>query len=319
MFYINQDCIENAGINWNETINVIEQAVSCILINDFAQPVKPYLRYGDIKNRIIAMPAYVGGDINMAGIKWIASFPDNIKHDIPRAHSVVVLNDAGTGEPISIINSALLSIIRTASVSGLIIKQLRKSRAISPVKIGITGFGPIGQYHALMCNEILKDVISDILVFDLREINPSILPKNAQIVNSWQDAYADADIFITCTVSKSPYINLKPKKGSLHLNVSLRDYLTNVYDYFKGAIFVDDWKEICRENTDIENMYKEKRLKEEDTGNIVDIVCNNAFNNFSDDVALMFNPMGMAIFDIALGGYYLNISKQRGVAKLLMD
>lgn len=46
------------------------------------------------------MPAFVGGEINASGIKWIASFPDNIHKGKKRANCVVILNSVQTGEPI---------------------------------------------------------------------------------------------------------------------------------------------------------------------------------------------------------------------------
>ena len=139
MLLLNEDHIKEIGIDWHKTVGVINHAVMQLQGNDFAQPIKPYLRYRDKKNRIIAMPAFVGGDINMAGIKWIASFPGNIKKGIPRAHSVVILNDADTGAPVSIIHTALLSIIRTASVSGLILSCFEKNRDLQDITIGIVG------------------------------------------------------------------------------------------------------------------------------------------------------------------------------------
>ena len=96
MLYICERDILAIGIDWDETVSVIEHAVRCLERGDYAQPIKPYLRYRDLTNRIIAMPAFVGGDVNAAGLKWIASFPRNIDRQIPRAHSVVVLNDADT-------------------------------------------------------------------------------------------------------------------------------------------------------------------------------------------------------------------------------
>jgi len=127
MLYLNEKDLTKIGYNWNATIDNIEQAVHCLHNKDFVQPVKPYLRYRDLTNRIIALIAFVGGKINLAGIKWIASFPDNINHGLPRAHSVVILNNADTGAPVGIINTALLSIIRTASVSGLMIRYFLKA------------------------------------------------------------------------------------------------------------------------------------------------------------------------------------------------
>lgn len=306
MLFLEEHHIKEAGINWHQTIEVIQEAVKCLEQKDFSQPVKPYLRYRNLKNRIIAMPAFVGGSINMAGIKWIASFPGNIESGIPRAHSVVILNDAETGEPVGIINTALLSIIRTASVSGLILKHFEKARNLSSVNIGIAGFGPIGQHHLAMCQAILGKKIKKINLFDIKKITSVPVDKNGhiEIVNSWEEAYTTADIFITCTVADAPYIDKPPKEGSLHLNVSLRDYKTSVFEWFRDSIIVDDWNEVCREKTDIELMHLEKGLSEKDTKTIIDVVSGNCMQAYPAAMPVIFNPMGMAVFDIAIGCFY---------------
>ena len=322
MIYLNEKDLKKIGINWSETINIIEGAVKCLDEKDFSQPIKPYLRYKDVKNRIIAMPAYVGGKFNVAGIKWISSFPRNIDNNIPRAYSVVVLNNADTGEPTAIINTALLSIIRTASVSGLIMKYYNKARNLKNFNLGIMGFGPIGQYHLKMFMDLFGNKIARVFLYDIRPIidkkKIDFLDKNKVIVaKNWREAYQDSDVFITCTVSKERYIDKKPKDGSLHLNVSLRDYKIDIFDYFKNAIIVDDWDEVCRENTDIEIMYKEKGLKKDDVKNISDVVCRNFLDTIEKKKIVMFNPMGMGVFDIAIGQYYYDQAKDKRIGKEL--
>ena len=316
MLYLGNNDIPKIGLNWNRTIDVIEKAVKCLHSNDYAQPIKPYLRYRDLTNRIIAMPAFVGGDIDLAGIKWIASFPNNIKHNIPRAHSVVILNETNTGVPLCIINTALLSIIRTASVSGLMLRYFLKARPLKNMNVGIIGWGPIGRHHFKMCTELLNSKINNIRLFDLRGINlgeiDSPYKDKITVTRNWQDAYRDADIFITCTVSDAPYIDEEPKAGSLLLNVSLRDYKVDIYDYTK-AIIVDDWEEVCREKTDIEMMHLEKGLSKEDTKSIVDVVCNDCLKDYPENESIMFNPMGMAVFDISMGRYYFDKAKAMGI------
>ncbi len=316
MLYLNEKDMLKIGMNWDETIDNIDKAVVCLHDNDFVQPIKPYLRYRDLTNRIIALIAFVGGEIDLAGIKWIASFPDNINHGLPRAHSVVILNKSDTGEPLCIINTALLSIVRTASVSGLMIRYFLKARPMDNIKVAIMGWGPIGRHHYKMCAEILKGKIDSISLYDLRRIDPDTITgpyKDKTVVaESWQDAYRDADIFITCTVSKAPYVDEKPKPGSLQLNCSLRDYKVGILDHTR-AIIVDDWDEVCREKTDIEMMHKERGLQKEDTKSIVDVVCNNAMEEYPKEEAVMFNPMGMGVFDIATGRYYLDKAKEKGI------
>jgi N-[(2S)-2-amino-2-carboxyethyl]-L-glutamate dehydrogenase len=298
--------ITHVGIDWKQTINVVAEAVRCLNVEDFAQPLKPYLRYGNPKNRIIAMPAFVGGKFNVAGIKWIASFPGNIQKDIPRAHSVVILNEAETGVPVAAICTPLLSVIRTASVSGLLIDRFLAARSRNKINVGIIGFGPIGQYHLSMCQKLLGDKLKEVLIYDLRPIAPDRIPATApvRVAGTWQEVYDTADIFITCTVSDAPYIDRKPKAGSLHLNVSLRDYKTIVTPWFEDCIIVDDWKEVCRENTDIERMHIANHLNESDTKSIIDVVVHNCVATYSQDKPIMFNPMGMAVFDIALAKFY---------------
>ncbi len=50
----------------------------------------------------------------------------------------------------------------------------------------------------------------------------------------WEARYDDADVFVTCTVSPAAYIDRRPKPGSLQLNVSLRDYKPEVFDWVKA-------------------------------------------------------------------------------------
>jgi len=321
MLYLNEKYLREVGINWEQLVDVIERAVRCLGNEDFVQPIKPYLRYRDLKNRIIAMPAFIGGDFDIAGIKWIASFPDNIHQGIPRAHSVVILNKAGTGQPVAIINTALLSILRTAAVTGLMIRYFNKVRPFKEANLGIIGWGPIGQNHLRMVMDLYGDKIARIFLYDLRPIDKYAIdfaPRDKIVVTAnWEQAYVDADVFITATVSKASYIDKEPKKGSLQLNVSLRDYKTDILEYVKDSIIVDDWEEICREKTDIEMMHLEKGLEKKDTKSIVDMVVGNCMADYPAQVPIMFNPMGMAVFDIAVGTYYFREAQKKGIGQEL--
>lgn len=316
MLYFDNDIINELGFSWHETIDEIKKAITCMYLEEWAQPIKPYLRYGNNENRIIAMPAYVGGEIDVSGIKWISSFPQNINKGIPRAHCVVVLNDSQTGVPKSILNASLVSIIRTASVSGVVIDAYIKSKNVENINIGIIGWGPIGQYHYKMIKELLGNRINKIYIFDIRKIDVNDMDDRIEIVDSWEKAYLNADIFITCTVSNERYINLKPKKGALLLNVSLRDFKSNFYHYVKNNIIVDDWDEVCRENTDVEQMHKIFGLSKEKTHNLIDVLFKDFFTHIEND-PIMFNPMGMGIFDLAIANYFYKKGLENNLGVIL--
>ncbi|HVI46054.1 MAG TPA: hypothetical protein VM802_14355 [Chitinophaga sp.] len=322
MLYLNADNITALGLNWDKLTDVIHGAVHVLEQEDYSQPIKPYLRYGDLKNRIIAMPAYIGGDHPMAGIKWIASFPDNIYKNKLRANSVTILNEHDSGVPISMINTSAISAIRTAAVSGLMIREWKKKNgAKKNLKVGINGFGPIGRMHLSMVSSIVGDQLGDVYLHDIGTIDETFIGgeirSKVKMAASWEECYTDADIFITCTVSAAPYIDKAPAKGSLQLNVSLRDYKAEMKD-FMDVIVVDDWEEVCRQNTDIEKMHQEKGLMKEDTFSIADLICKDPLKDYTDPV-VMFNPMGMAIFDIAVGGYYYREALSKNIGTVLPD
>lgn len=263
------------------------------------------------------MPAYIGGETQKAGIKWIASFPNNPTIGLSRAQSVTILNDFNTGEPIAILQTSEISSIRTASVSLYIIKKFLEIKKGKKVNVGVVGMGPIGQAHLEGIFQLFNDRVSKYSFFDL---NPNVslerlssgLIHTVEKKSSWQDVYLESDIFITCTVSDERYIDLAPKDGSLHLNVSLRDYKVDTYPYFKETIYVDSWEEVCRENTDIESYHNEFGLKKEQVKNLIDIK-NGQFKIHSEKSPIMFNPMGMAVFDIAIADLYASKAKEEGV------
>jgi N-[(2S)-2-amino-2-carboxyethyl]-L-glutamate dehydrogenase len=319
MRYLNEKHILEIGIGWKDIINAIESTTALLKQKDFNQPLKPYLRFKDLKNRIIAMPAYVGGRTDTAGIKWIASFPDNIYKNKVRAHSVIILNDADSGEPISVINTGLLSGIRTAGVSGFIVKKYFSQRKddFGKLNAGIIGFGPIGQLHFKMLQEAFGDKINKFYIFDKKGVDASKIPAGQHevvIAESWEEVYENCLLFATCTVSTARYISNKPRKGALYLNVSLRDFEV---DFMKDvdAIIVDDWEEVCRENTDIECAHKAYGLGREQVQLITDLVDNASIrgNGNLANASVMFNPMGMAVFDITVARHYYDAAVEKNV------
>ena len=318
MRIIDDVLIEKANVSWKRLIDNIGLGVRCLHKGDYVQPVKPYLRYGDPKNRIIAMPAFVGGPFNKAGIKWIASFPDNVRKNLPRAHSVVILNDAETGVPTTVFNTAQISIKRTAAVSGLMLKTYMTRQKKQSFKVGIIGWGPIGRAHMSMCSEMLSERLEQALVYDKRgkmQIHDHTgcqhgIPPSLQFADDWRKVYRESDIFITCTAGTPRYIDESPRRGQLLLHVSLRDYEPASLRGVK-QIVIDDWREVCRENTDIEQLHLHHGLAQNECVTLTELVCENRIGAFNCDEPILFSPMGMAVFDLCTAVLYERELQQR--------
>ncbi|WP_159882438.1 2,3-diaminopropionate biosynthesis protein SbnB [Paenibacillus puerhi] len=321
MLYLNEGHVMEMHGDWEETVSVIEETVRYLEQGDCVQPVKPYLRFRDPANRIIAMPAFVGGQMNAAGIKWIASFPGNVDKHLPRASCVVILNHADTGEPKAIIHTALLSTIRTASVTGSVIREYVRHRPKAAYNLGITGFGPIGRQHLQMAMSLWGERIGKVKLYDPRPIDIRLIPESYRdkvvVTDSWQDAYEDADWFMTCTVAPEPYIDRRPKEGALLLNISLRDFKNDVFPYVRDTIVVDSWEEVCREKTDIERFHLQEGLQQTAVRSITDLIVGGCMEAFPADAPIMFNPMGMAVFDVAIATYFVNKALRDNVGHML--
>ena len=125
-----EDVAECGGSDMASVLAKVERVLSLHHSGDVILPDKINLRWGDADSemdigRINGMPAYVGAEVDMAGIKWIASKPNNPKkYGLPRASGLIILNDSETGLPVAVMDGTLISAMRTGAVTGVAAKYL---------------------------------------------------------------------------------------------------------------------------------------------------------------------------------------------------
>ncbi len=94
------------------------------------------------ERRFMSMPAYLGGDFQMAGDKWYGSNIENRTKGLPRSILMYTLNDAVTGAPLAHMSANLLSAYRTGAVPGMGARHLaRKDSRV----LGVLGPGVIAR------------------------------------------------------------------------------------------------------------------------------------------------------------------------------
>lgn len=104
------------------------------------EPEFPNMPKNGPDRRFMAMPAYVGGKFDIAGMKWYGSNVENRDKELPRSILMMMLNDKDTGAPLALMSANLVSAYRTAGVPGVGVKNL----AIKNAKVlGIVGPGVI--------------------------------------------------------------------------------------------------------------------------------------------------------------------------------
>ncbi len=107
---------------------------------------------------IHAMPAYIPA-LKSAGMKWVSGYPDNRKRGLPYITGLLILNDAETGIPISVMDCVWITAMRTGAATALSAKYLARPASET---VGILACGVQGRSNLEALNVLfrLKKVIA---------------------------------------------------------------------------------------------------------------------------------------------------------------
>lgn len=147
---------------------------------------------------IHAMPAYLADD-DIAALKWIGGFPENPARGLPYISGLIVLNDAGTGLPVAVMDGAEITAARTAAVSGLCIERFAPAGWSSAA---IVGCGEQGRYHAEMLAALRPG--ADIRAYDPVAGRAAAVGGGARPVASLREAVQEAEVVITAAPLAKP-------------------------------------------------------------------------------------------------------------------
>ena len=101
-----------------QIVDLVEATYRRHSAGDSVNPPSYFLRFPDRpSDRIIALPASIGGKLRVDGLKWISSFPENVAAGMPRASAVLILNDHQNGYPFACLESSIISATRTAALA----------------------------------------------------------------------------------------------------------------------------------------------------------------------------------------------------------
>ncbi|MDR0916073.1 MAG: ornithine cyclodeaminase [Oscillospiraceae bacterium] len=152
--YLSEEDMIKAGVtDMKECVEAIEEMFRLMKLGDYrmagangnshgamvsfpAEPEFPNMPKDGPDRRFMAMPAYLGGKFDMAGMKWYGSNVENKKKGLPRSILMLVLNDKDTGAPLAFMSANVLSAYRTGAVPGVGFKYFAPENAKTAGIIG---------------------------------------------------------------------------------------------------------------------------------------------------------------------------------------
>ena len=274
-------------------------------------------------DRIIALPAYLGGEFDAAGLKWVASFPGNIAAGMERASAVVILNSAQTGRPTAILEGSLISARRTAASAALAARALHGADYSGPV--GMIGCGPINLEVARFLLSIYPDV-SEFVLYDLQaerarrfaeDLKGLSGTASARVAGGCEEVLSAAPLISFATTAARPHLSdlSACSPGATLLHVSLRDLSAEA---ILGADnVVDDADHVCRAETSIHLAEQLSGGRDFIRCTLAEVLAGRAATRDPGRGPTVFSPFGLGVLDVAVAGLLTKLARERGTGQVV--
>lgn len=309
----------------NRCVEVVRDAYLAHADGQSVNPDSYFLRFPDKPEcRIIALPAYLGNGFDVAGLKWIASYPGNVQRGFPRASAVLVLNDYETGYPFAILESSIISAARTAASASLAAYWLNgKSRQVRA--LGVIGTGFIARYiYDFLLGTGWE--IGEVKLYDSmpaesekfmhtachaeRHCRVERMPDAASLIR-------ECDLIVFTTVAATPHISDPGlfAHNPVILHISLRDLAPEIL--LASQNVVDDVEHVMKANTSPHLAEQQSGNRRFVTGTLAEVMRGQATVDRQRPV--IFSPFGMGILDLAVGKWVYDQAVANGWDLRLSD
>ena len=320
----NRDVVGLLSGHETEVVEAVADAYRTHAAQQSSLPHSLFLRFPEgPKNRIIALPAYLGGDFDVAGMKWVASFPDNITKGLERASAVVVLNSPETGRPYAFIEGSSISAKRTAASAALAARALQNGHAVTAAALlgcGVINF-EIARFLLNTCPGIERFTLYDVDPARAEQLkqrcSQTFEGLEVEVASDAETALGSAQLISLATTAITPHISdlsaCVPDATVLH--VSLRDLTAEAILSCDNV--VDDIDHVCRAQTSIHLAEQLSGVRDFIRCTLADVLTGAAAPRRGDGSITVFSPFGLGILDLALAKVVYEYAVEQGMGEVI--
>jgi 2,3-diaminopropionate biosynthesis protein SbnB len=287
-------------------IDVVRQAYLAYSVGACVNPPGLFLPFDDRPNsRIIALPAHLKAPWNTSGIKWIASYPDNISIGLPRASAILVLNGHENGFPFACLEGSVISAARTAASAVLAARCF-----VEAMRVGALGFIGTGLIASYVYRFLVETgwYVERVRLYDSNRSAAENFADRIRHENRHTAVDVDKDVsstvglseLVVCaTTSAAPHISdpFLFNHNPIVLHISLRDIAPEIL--LRSYNVVDDREHVVRANTSAHLALKQSGSMTFISSTIADVIERPSIVDRTRPV--IFSPFGLGVLDVALG------------------
>jgi alanine dehydrogenase len=232
-----------------------------------------------------------------------ANFPGNPSaHRLPTIQGVIVVMDCRRGTTLAILDSTLITALRTAAATAVAAKYLARpnARKLAVIGCGIQGRASVDALRAVR-------PIDEVLAYDIDAACADLFARevmNARAVRTVDEAVHTADIVVTCTPARTPILDAH------HLHPGLFIAAVGADNPEKQELtpallaqtrIVADILEQAAAMGDLHHALQSGAVRREDVhGELAAVICGRVPGRTSDDEIFVFDSTGTALQDVAV-------------------
>jgi alanine dehydrogenase len=309
----------------DEALAVVEAATREYGLGDATMPSKIYLEIPGQTGDFRAMPAY-SKQLNVAGVKWVNSHPDNQHLNLPTVRAWILLNDPATAAPLALIDGTRITSMRTGAVGGIAAKYLSRPHSH---RVGFVGAGVQAYYQAMAICKVRP--VTEIRIYDLSRESQLRFSRqireffNGKLVecDTVSACIKDVDIVVTSTPSRSPLVELAWVAPGTHINAIGADapgkQELDPMILVKGRIVVDDVAQASHSGEINVPLHNKVLSKHKVQLSIADVVSGQKKGRLSRNQITIFDSTGLGIHDIASAGYIFRKALGNQIGTQIVD
>lgn len=309
-------------LTMEDCLSAVETAFAELARDKAIMPQRAVIRIAPHKGIYLAMPAYIGGEMNALGIKVVTVYPDNpSKHQLPTILGTLLLCDPTTGKSVAIMDAGYLTAVRTGAASGVATKYLAREDAKTCVVFG-AGVQAIKQLEAVNAIRPLEktyviDIVKDTAERFAGDMNTKL---DGEVVSTddVEGAVRQADIVITASSSHDPLFDGNWLKPGTHVN-NIGSHTPDARELdtttVKRSKFVADLKEAnLAEAGDILIPIQEGAVTEDHIyASLGEIVIGAKPGRENPEEITVFKSCGLAIQDTSTALAVYRAAKEKGI------